>query len=86
MCNECHSRGSNCVDQELGTLDPNVAGVLPGEQPYSLRERVTQLENVVRDILQRVDLPSPRVSTSPIQQDTVGSKHTYLCFFFLKHG
>ncbi|KAH8704045.1 putative C6 finger domain protein [Talaromyces proteolyticus] len=71
VCNECHSRGSPCIDQELGTLDPNVAGVLPGEQPYSLRERVTQLENVVRDILQRMNQTSPSESESPTQQPNI---------------
>ncbi|KAL1969316.1 hypothetical protein VTN77DRAFT_9508 [Rasamsonia byssochlamydoides] len=69
VCNECHSRGSMCIDQEYGTLAPNVSGVLPGDQPYSLRERVTQLENVVRDILKRMDQMSPG-SSSPAQGTT----------------
>lgn len=48
-------------------MDPNATGVLSGEQPYSLRERVTQLENVVRNILQRID-EEPRSSSSPEQE------------------
>ncbi|OKL55860.1 hypothetical protein UA08_08882 [Talaromyces atroroseus] len=67
ICNECHARGFTCIDQEYGTLDPKVKGVLSGEQPYSLRERVTQLESVVRDILQRMEQTSPSVSASPVQ-------------------
>lgn len=42
--------------------------MLSGEQSYSLRERVTQLENVVREILQRMEQPSPSASSSPVQQ------------------
>lgn len=51
-------------------MSPNVSGVLPRDQPYSLRERVTQLENVVRDILQRLNQSSPGSSTSPAQETT----------------
>ncbi|KAF3402351.1 putative transcription factor gsfR1 [Talaromyces pinophilus] len=75
ICNECHSRGFECIDQEHGTVDPKVAGPLSGEQPYSLRERVTQLENVVRDILQRMENTTPSsASASPAAQI---DHHTY---------
>ncbi|KAE8552063.1 hypothetical protein EYB25_005954 [Talaromyces marneffei] len=70
ICNECHSRGFECIDQEHGTVDPKVTGPLSGEQSYSLRERVTQLENVVRDIMQRMDQSTPSSSSaSPAQID-----------------
>lgn len=52
-------------------MDPKVAGPLSGEQSYSLRERVTQLENVVRDILQRMEHTTPSsasASASPAAQ------------------
>lgn len=50
-------------------MDPKVAGPLSGEQSYSLRERVTQLENVVRDILQRMENTTPSsASASPAAQ------------------
>lgn len=67
ICNECHLRGSICVDQEHGIQES--PGILQGEQPYSLRERVTQLEGVVRDILRRMDRFSSG-SMSPVQRVT----------------
>ncbi|EED14840.1 C6 finger domain protein, putative [Talaromyces stipitatus ATCC 10500] len=74
ICNECHSRGFECIDQEHGTLDPKVTGLLSGEQSYSLRERVTQLENVVRDILQQMEHTTPSsASASPAQYDYLKS-------------
>ena len=67
ICNECHLRGSTCIDQEHAP-EPSPARVLSGEQNYSLRERVTQLENVVRSLLQN---PTPQ--TSPTPEDTFES-------------
>ncbi|KAL2006009.1 hypothetical protein VTN00DRAFT_9663 [Thermoascus crustaceus] len=55
VCNECHSRGSTCVDQEHGTLATNPSSGHRAEQPYSLRERVAQLETVVGDILKKLN-------------------------------
>lgn len=66
ICNECHLRGSICVDQEHGIQES--PGILQGEQPYSLRERVTQLEGVIRDILQRVDRVSSGSAMSPVRR------------------
>lgn len=58
ICNECFARGSTCIDQEHGELQANPAS---GEQSYSLRERVTHLEGVIKDILNRLDDgPTPR--------------------------
>lgn len=51
ICKECYARGSTCIDQEHGELPP------PGpsnEQAYSLRERVTELEGMVKDMLNRI--------------------------------
>lgn len=67
ICNECHLRGSTCIDQEHAP-EPSPARVLSGEQNYSLRERVTQLENVVRSLLQNSSQITPQ--TSPTPEDT----------------
>ncbi|KAJ9239155.1 hypothetical protein DTO169E5_4445 [Paecilomyces variotii] len=52
VCNECYARGSVCIDQEHGSLPPRSTG---GEQRYSLRERVAQLDTVVAGILTQLE-------------------------------
>lgn len=58
-------------------MDPNFKGFLPGEQPYSLRERVIHLENVVRDILQRMERTSPQGSVSPTRQSSEAQPYSH---------
>ncbi|CAG7975280.1 unnamed protein product [Penicillium salamii] len=60
VCNECRSRGLSCVDQEHTVITPPLSGSgsQHGEQPYSLRERVTQLENIVDGLTKRLDRQS----------------------------
>ncbi|QQK40908.1 Fungal transcriptional regulatory protein, N-terminal [Penicillium digitatum] len=49
MCNECRSRGMSCVDQE--------------HAPYSLRERVAHLENLVEGLTKRLDQRNSNTSS-----------------------
>ena len=51
ICNECYARGSTCVDQEHGDVQSLHQS---GDQSYSLRERVTQLEDLVKQVLDRL--------------------------------
>ncbi|CAI7570618.1 unnamed protein product [Penicillium glandicola] len=66
VCNECRSRGMKCVDQEHTVITPPSSGYQRnsqiGEQPYSLRERVAHLENLVEGLAKRLD---QRDSNSP---------------------
>ncbi|KAJ5960641.1 uncharacterized protein N7479_007791 [Penicillium vulpinum] len=59
VCNECRSRGMKCVDQEHTAMTPPLSGYQrnsqQGEQPYSLRERVAHLENLVEGLTKRLD-------------------------------
>jgi hypothetical protein len=49
-----------CVDQEHTIITPPLSGSgsQQAEQPYSLRERVTQLENIVEGLTKRLDRQS----------------------------
>ncbi|CAG7926430.1 unnamed protein product [Penicillium olsonii] len=66
-CNECRSRGIHCVDQEHTVITPPLSGSGSQhvEQPYSLRERVTQLENIVDSLTKRLDRQS---TTTPPEE------------------
>lgn len=61
-CNECRLRGSTCIDQERDSENPNASDAAQGDQRYSLRERVTHLENIVQDLAKRLDERSPALS------------------------
>ncbi|KAL2783790.1 hypothetical protein BJX66DRAFT_115206 [Aspergillus keveii] len=47
-CRECGLRGTNCIEQDQDDCRE-------GQQPYSLRERVMQLEAVVQMLSRRLD-------------------------------
>lgn len=69
VCNECYARGSTCIDQEHGdvqSFNPSATG----EQAYSLRERVTQLEGMVKEVLNR--LPENNGGTGNSMRGSVG--------------
>ena len=53
ICNECYARGSTCIDQEHGDIQ-SYAQQTTEQTSYSLRERVTQLEDLVKNVLQRI--------------------------------
>lgn len=62
ICNECYARGSTCIDQEHGDIQ-TYAQQTPEQSSYSLRERVTQLEDLVKTVLNR--LPEGQTGESP---------------------
>ena len=70
ICNECFARGSTCIDQEHGEIQPPPSST-SAEQSYSLRERVTQLEGLVREVLNRLPENKPKSdasrSSGPVQ-------------------
>jgi hypothetical protein len=53
ICNECYARGSTCIDQEHGDINSYTQQTAE-QSTYSLRERVTQLEGLVRQVLHRL--------------------------------
>ncbi|EFR00359.1 hypothetical protein MGYG_03361 [Nannizzia gypsea CBS 118893] len=55
ICNECHARGSSCIDQEHAPLRPEAAKLRIGDQSYSLRERVAALEHTVSNLVKQMD-------------------------------
>ncbi|EZF35925.1 hypothetical protein H101_00557 [Trichophyton interdigitale H6] len=55
ICNECHARGSSCIDQEHAPLRPEAAKLRIGDQSYSLRERVAALEHTVSKLVKQMD-------------------------------
>lgn len=52
VCNECFARGSTCIDQEHGDIQTYTQQSVE-QSSYSLRERVTQLEGLVKQVLYR---------------------------------
>lgn len=52
ICNECYARGSTCIDQEHGDIQSYTQQTAE-QSTYSLRERVTQLEGLVKQVLDR---------------------------------
>lgn len=93
ICNECFARGSTCIDQEHGdissfaTTSQNSAS--KDEQNSALKERVTYLEDLVKQVLDRLpdkngsnDSPSaqPRVETSTLHADAQAGTSKTQCF------
>lgn len=83
ICNECFARGSTCIDQEHGDTAcltyPASASHPKDEQNSVLKERVTYLEDLVKQVLERLPekngsatgLPQPRTEDpTSIQADT----------------
>lgn len=60
-----------CIDQEQMIMTPPLSGYQggsqQGEQPYSLRERVAHLENIVQDLAKRLDQRDS--NTPPCERD-----------------
>lgn len=55
-CNECRLRGSTCVAQAHGSIDASTSNGT--HQAVDLRGRVSQLEGIVKDLLQGMDAGS----------------------------
>lgn len=82
VCNECYARGSTCVDQEHGDLQASQSGSGGGgEQTYSLRERVTQLEGLVRNVLQKLDNDDDRSRSGSVVGETERGMLNFLSYF-----
>lgn len=76
ICNECFARGSTCIDQEHGDIssftNQSSNSTSKDEQNSALKERVTYLEDLVKQVLDR--LPEKNGSdTSPVAQSTENS-------------
>lgn len=58
ICNECYARGSTCIDQEHGDISsftaPPTNPISKDEQNSALKERVTYLEDLVKQVLDRL--------------------------------
>lgn len=58
ICNECFARGSTCIDQEHGDISsftaPSNNPTSKDEQNSALKERVTYLEDLVKQVLDRL--------------------------------
>lgn len=85
ICNECFARGSTCIDQEhadANALNTNTNALQQKEaQNSALQERVTYLEDLVKQVLNR--LPDkgeaspptpPRAHTQSLQADAQAAK------------
>ena len=64
ICNECYARGSTCIDQEHGDINSYTQQAVD-QSAYSLRERVTQLEGLVKQVLHRVPDGAQQNITDP---------------------
>lgn len=64
ICNECYARGSTCIDQEHGDTQTHAQTTIE-QSNYSLRERVSQLEGLVKQVLNRLpEKPGESTSTN----------------------
>lgn len=66
ICNECFARGSTCIDQEHADLS-TYSATTSNDQSSSLKDRVTQLEDLVKQVLDR--LPEKESSKTTIEDD-----------------
>ena len=72
VCNECYARGSTCIDQEHGDIQTYSQSTAE-QSSYSLRERVTQLEGLVKQVLDRLPENGSEFSPAfPIQSEPSG--------------
>jgi hypothetical protein len=78
ICNECYARGSTCVDQEHGDLQTYVQTAASEQSSYSLRERVTQLEDLVKQVLHKIpdkeDAGSHGMQSRQLENDSVDAQ------------
>lgn len=91
ICNECFARGSTCIDQEHGDISSltNHSGssASKDEQNTALKERVTYLEDLVKQVLDRLPekngsngspATQPSMESSSLQADTqAGMSNTF---------
>lgn len=64
ICNECFARGSTCVDQEHGDIS-TITQASSVTDSTSLRERVSNLEDLIKEVLHRLPERSTSRRSSP---------------------
>lgn len=70
ICNECHVRGSTCIDQEHGDISVFNTNSTT-EQNASLKERVSYLEDLVKQVLHKMPQPDrAHTSSSTVHAET----------------
>lgn len=70
ICNECHTRGSTCIDQEHGDISVFNSNSTT-EQNASLKERVSYLEDLVKQVLHKMPHPDQgQMSPSTMHAET----------------
>lgn len=83
VCNECYARGSTCIDQEHGDVQ-SYAQSSAEQSSYSLRERVTQLEGLVKQVLDRLPDNSSEIDPPTRDQRTGSAADTQTAAEVLK--
>ena len=74
ICNECYARGSTCIDQEHGDIQAYTQQTAE-QSSYSLRERVTQLEGLVKQVLNRApDGPTTNNTVAELDRNQVDAQ------------
>jgi len=72
ICNECFARGSTCIDQEhadtASLTNSSGASHQKDEQNLVLKERVTYLEDLVKQVLDRLPEKNGTVSGTPLER------------------
>merc|ERR1712093_346347 len=69
ICNECYARGSTCIDQEHGDIQTYTQSNAE-QSTYSLRERVSQLEGLVKQVLHRLPERGGNTSSTDTSPET----------------
>ena len=87
ICNECFARGSTCIDQEHGDVSnlvtPPNTSTSKDETNSALKERVSYLEDLVKQVLNRLPekgTGSPGQSPAAVENTIVQSDtHAGMC-------
>ncbi|KAK5462485.1 hypothetical protein LTS15_002197 [Exophiala xenobiotica] len=69
ICNECYARGSTCIDQEHGDVQTYTQSNAE-QSNHSLRERVSQLEGLVKQVLHRLPDRGGNTSSTDASPET----------------
>lgn len=75
ICNECFARGSTCIDQEHGDIPSlthsSSTSQQKDDQNSSLKERVGYLEDLVKQVLERLPEKSGGLAPQSIEDTTI---------------
>lgn len=72
VCNECYARGSTCIDQEHADVQA-LNQPISDQSSYSLRERVSQLEDLVKQVLNRLPEKASQTDAPSLPTDAAKS-------------